>query len=279
MSVSMFTNALRAQSRLRVLTAARVALPVTRSISSLVAFRTAVPKNVSPSVSRLFTTSRVAPYDNSPKAPPGPTIFVAKIPWNTTEQDLTQVFSEFGEVTAVRLHINSDGRPRGIAHIDFANAESAVATVDSAMQEPIHLAGRDLRIDFAVGLRDRDSALEPNEKLYFSGFAGDEMQLRNIFNKFADSLVDIHLLKNPVTGERNPTGFLQFESKQVATEALEALNGVQTPDGETLNLSYARPRRTQSAFGNSGRDGGRDVRDGRGARDGGRGTPRWNNGR
>ena len=91
------------------------------------------------------------------------------------------------------LDLNQDGRPRGIAHVDFANAESAVATIDSAMQEPIHLGGRDLRLDFAVGLRERESALQPSEKLYFSGFSGEETELKAIFQKFDDSLVDIHI--------------------------------------------------------------------------------------
>lgn len=106
MSVSMFANALRTQSRIRVLTAARVALPATRSISSLVAFRTAVPKNVSLSASRLFTTSQVAHYDsehNASRNPPSTTVFVANIPWNTTEEDLKEVFTEFGDVLAVRI--------------------------------------------------------------------------------------------------------------------------------------------------------------------------------
>ena len=56
----MFTNALRTHSRLRVLTSTRIALPATRGITSLVAFRTAVSKNVSLSVSRSFTTTQVA---------------------------------------------------------------------------------------------------------------------------------------------------------------------------------------------------------------------------
>ena len=105
MSVSMFTNALRTHSRLRVLTAARVPLSATRSFSSLVAFRTAVPKNVSLSVSRLFTTSQVSrnEYEDGPKSPPNNTIFVANIPWSTSEDDLAQLFSEFGQVQSVRL--------------------------------------------------------------------------------------------------------------------------------------------------------------------------------
>ena len=106
MSVSMFANALRSHSRLRVLTATRVAIPATRNISSLVAFRTAIPKNVSLAVSRSFTTSQVARNDygnNMVLNPPSSTVFVANIPWSATEADLTDIFSEFGEVASIRL--------------------------------------------------------------------------------------------------------------------------------------------------------------------------------
>ena len=106
MSVSMFANALRTQSRLRALTVARVALPATRSFSSLVALRTAVAsRNVS---SRLFTTTQVAHYESeysAPKHPPSSTIFVANIPWSTTKEELMEVFTEFGEVSSVRLRM------------------------------------------------------------------------------------------------------------------------------------------------------------------------------
>ena len=93
--------------------------------------------------------------DYSPKLPPKSTIFVANIPWTTTEEDLVEIFTEYGEVSSVRLHMNSKGRPQGNCHIEFANPEIAVATVNSASREPIHMAGRDLHVDFATGIRNR----------------------------------------------------------------------------------------------------------------------------
>lgn len=193
--------------------------------------------------------------------------------------------------------MNSEGRPRGIAHIEFANQETAVATVDSAFQEPIYLAGRDLRVDFAAGVRDRQPVtVQPSQKLYFSGLAGDESVIRTAFRQFGESIVDIYLcmffylsstplyplthnvqlVRSPQTGARSSAGFLTFENIQTAGEALEALNGTQTPDGDTLVLSYARPRRNQS-FGNSDND---YRRGSSGSFDGNRlqkSSPRWNN--
>jgi RNA recognition motif-containing protein len=197
----MFTNALR--------TLARVVIPA-RNIGSLAAYRTAVPKNVSFSVSRLFTTSQVA-FNRSREnnlSTPNTTIFVANIPWSATEEDLSELFAEFGQVTGVRIHTDQGGRPRGIAHVDYADKASAVAAMDSALQEPIHMSGRDLRVDFAASPRTQQVNTEPCEKLYFSGFPGDESELGTLFKEFGESIVDIHLLRNPNTGTRTPAGFL-----------------------------------------------------------------------
>lgn len=82
-------------------------------------------------------------------------------------------------------------------------------------------------------------------------------------------------MRNPQTGVRNPAGFLKFTSTQAATDALEALNGIQTPNGDTLALSYARPRRNQafvehdrnSRQGSQGSYNGQRIR---------KSSPRWN---
>jgi hypothetical protein len=84
----MFANALRAQSRLRVLTATHAALLTTRSISSLVAFRTAVPKNVSLSASRSFTTSQVACNEDASRAAPTDTPSDTVFPANDESEDV-----------------------------------------------------------------------------------------------------------------------------------------------------------------------------------------------
>lgn len=88
--------------------------------------------------------------------------------------------------------MNGENRPRGIAHCEFATKESAIAAIESAAEEPIHLAGRDLRVDFSAGNRAQ-SVAEPSEKLYFAGCAGDENEIRNLFRQFGDSIVDIFL--------------------------------------------------------------------------------------
>ena len=88
--------------------------------------------------------------------------------------------------------MNGDGRPRGICHVEYATKESAISAVESASQEPIHMMGRDLRLDYSSGPRS-NVVTEPSEKLYFSGCSGDEAEIRSLFKKYNDSIVDIHL--------------------------------------------------------------------------------------
>ena len=218
MSAPVFANALRTHSRLRVLTATRVVLPTTRNISSLVTFRTAVPKNASFSVSRSFTTSQIARNElkdgsrDTPKDASGSTIFVWNIPRRATEEDLAQVLSEFGRVTDVRLRaffffpdrsfstgfflrttlldMYQSGRHRGTAHVDFASNDGAVAIKELADRKPIEILDRRLLIKIA---HCKPRIHEPNEKLYVKGCAGDESEIRDIFQQFSDSIVKISL--------------------------------------------------------------------------------------
>lgn len=55
------------------------------------------------------------------------------------------------------------------------------------------MSGRDLRVDFSAGNNRTQAVAEPNEKLYFSGCAGDESDIRKIFEDFESYIMDIHL--------------------------------------------------------------------------------------
>ena len=78
----------------------------------------------------------------------------------------------------------------GIAHVDFSSKESSLA--ESAGQEPIHLSGRDLRVDFSAG-NWAQPVTDPSDKLYFTGCSGDEINVQSIFKQFSESIIDAHL--------------------------------------------------------------------------------------
>uniref|UniRef100_A0A1I7UCY1 RRM domain-containing protein n=1 Tax=Caenorhabditis tropicalis TaxID=1561998 RepID=A0A1I7UCY1_9PELO len=63
-------------------------------------------------------------------------IFVRNVHFQATEDELRNLFSKFGMVTSVRRVTHRDGKPKGVAFIDFdseASAQKAVASGDKLM--------------------------------------------------------------------------------------------------------------------------------------------------
>lgn len=81
-------------------------------------------------------------------------------------------------------------------------------------------------------------------------------------------------MRDPNTAQRFRTGFIHFKDIETATSALESLQGVQTPEGTPLSLSYARPRKFSPGFQDPGsRQDSRPYGRMRAS------SPRWGNGR
>jgi len=77
-------------------------------------------------------------------------VFVGNLSYTTNEESLRKVFAGVGEVTAVRIAKDFDGRPRGFAHVDFVSDESAKEAVKKTGTE---IDGRTIRVDFSSGQR------------------------------------------------------------------------------------------------------------------------------
>ena len=88
-------------------------------------------------------------------------IFVGNLDFNTSEQDLRQVFEAYGQVDRVSIMTDRDtGRSRGFGFVEMANAEDgekAIAALNGSQ-----LGGRKLNVNEArprpertVGGRDR----------------------------------------------------------------------------------------------------------------------------
>ena len=60
------------------------------------------------------------------------------------------------------------------------------------------------------------------------------------------------IVRDNMSGEHLPTGFVEFSSIAVATEALNKISGVATPNGARLSLNYAKPRQPVRTYGRSG---------------------------
>ncbi|KAJ7722943.1 hypothetical protein B0H16DRAFT_1251690, partial [Mycena metata] len=168
--------------------------------------------------------------------PPGRVLFVGNMPFGSEESDIREKFEPFGPLKSVRLAVRPGGEFRGFAHVEFMRVEDAKAAYESFAEEPLYMLDRNIRVDFAP---ERPTAANPPiNKLYFYDFRGNEETLRTALAEFEGSIVKAHFLRSSVTGELTGSGFVEFQTVERATQALEAVGGTMTPFG-TLNLEYA----------------------------------------
>lgn len=81
--------------------------------------------------------------------PPSRSLYIGNIPYETTDAELNRVFKDLDNVKDVRVAVDrTTGWPRGFAHADFADIESATKGRD--FLKTVTLAGRQLKVDFAT---------------------------------------------------------------------------------------------------------------------------------
>ncbi|KAI9722647.1 MAG: hypothetical protein M1812_001578 [Candelaria pacifica] len=80
--------------------------------------------------------------------PPSKCLFIGNMSFEMSDKDLNELFREIRNVLDVRVAIDRrSGQPRGFAHADFVDKESAMAAAESLREKIVH--GRRLRIDFS----------------------------------------------------------------------------------------------------------------------------------
>ena len=87
-------------------------------------------------------------------------IYVGNVSYNSTEEDLGNLFSEYGTVSSVKIIINKHtGRSKGFGFVEMANDEEGNKAVESL--DGYELNGRNLRVDKA---KERDDSAEPTSQ-------------------------------------------------------------------------------------------------------------------
>merc|ERR1712093_362223 len=85
--------------------------------------------------------------------PPSKTLFIGNPAFEMSDADLNKLFRDIRNVIDVRVAIDRrTGQPRGFAHADFVDVESAVKGKEALVGKEVY--GRQLRIDFSAGSRE-----------------------------------------------------------------------------------------------------------------------------
>jgi RNA recognition motif-containing protein len=81
----------------------------------------------------------------------------------TTEQDLRDAFSPFGEVVSATIIVERDtGRSKGFGFVEMSTAEEAAEAI--SRMNGTELGGRTLKVNEARPRRDRDRDRRPRSR-------------------------------------------------------------------------------------------------------------------
>ncbi|KAH8820340.1 hypothetical protein F5884DRAFT_43803 [Xylogone sp. PMI_703] len=85
--------------------------------------------------------------------PPSQTLYIGNLAYEMSDADLNQLFRDIRNVIDVRVAIDRrTGQPRGFAHADFVDVDSAVKAFEALNGKEIY--GRYLRCDYSLGTRE-----------------------------------------------------------------------------------------------------------------------------
>lgn len=91
---------------------------------------------------------------NRPSIGPTKSLYIGNIPYETTDAELNQIFRDLPKVTDVRVAVDrTTGWPRGFAHADFVDVDSASEARDKL--QSVSIGGRRLRVDYAGEVQKR----------------------------------------------------------------------------------------------------------------------------
>jgi nucleolin len=79
---------------------------------------------------------------------PSSSLYIGNIPYETSDADLNRLFRDLDNVTDVRVAVDRNtGWPRGFAHADFVDVESAIKAHEKISATA--MGGRMLRVDYS----------------------------------------------------------------------------------------------------------------------------------
>jgi len=191
-------------------------------------------------------------------------IFVGGIAYDTTNEDLTSHFTQYGEVSQAQVKFDRvTGRSRGFAFVEFVNGDSCKSALAAREQT---IKGK------AVEVKPAKS--RENKKVFVGGLPSDynEAELRTHFEQFG-KVEDIEWPFDKNSKQKRNFCFVVFELEEDADKA--SAQPKQTFGHRECDVKKAVPQSKRYAAGGMGRGNGMRPY---GAAGGGRGAGANNGG-
>jgi len=84
-------------------------------------------------------------------------IYVGNLPWSLSDDDLQELFAEYGEVTNATIIADRDtGRSKGFGFVEMPDQSAGETAVESLNGKTVD--GRDIRVNEARAREERRSA-------------------------------------------------------------------------------------------------------------------------
>lgn len=167
----------------------------------------------------------------------GTKLYVGNLPYNTSDQDLMDLFGAYSPVSASIITDRATGRSKGFGFVEFNEENTAQKAADELNGSSVD--GRSIVVNIARP-KEEDN-VQPGDKLYVGNLSYDldDHGLADLFSKYG-SVVKAEVIKFSDTQKSKGFGFVQFSSIEEATAALE-MNGHEM-DGRNLIVKMARPK-------------------------------------
>ncbi|OMO78879.1 hypothetical protein CCACVL1_14035 [Corchorus capsularis] len=164
-------------------------------------------------------------------------VYVKNLAESTTDEDLTKVFGEYGEITSAVVMRDADGKSKGFGFVNFENADDAAKAVEA-------LNGKKFEEkEWYVGKAQKKSEREQELKTRFEQsmkevadkFQGVNLYVKNLDDSISDeklkelfsefgNITSCKVMRDP-SGISKGSGFVAFSTPEEASRALAEMNG------------------------------------------------------
>ncbi|XP_069818103.1 ELAV-like protein 2 isoform X4 [Dendropsophus ebraccatus] len=177
-----------------------------------------------------------SPVDSNNTEDSKTNLIVNYLPQNMTQEELKSLFGSIGEIESCKLVRDKiTGQSLGygfVNYIDPKDAEKAINTLNG-----LRLQTKTIKVSYARP----SSASIRDANLYVSGLPKTmtQKELEQLFSQYG-RIITSRILVDQVTGVSRGVGFIRFDKRIEAEEAIKGLNGQKPPGAtEPITVKFA----------------------------------------
>jgi heterogeneous nuclear ribonucleoprotein A1/A3 len=171
---------------------------------------------------------------------PSVKLFLGGLSWKTTEEEIRDHFSQYGEVTEVIvMRDRITGRPRGFGFVTFRDE----AVADKVVEEAVHtLDGRQIDAKWSVPVHEKPKI----RKIFVGGLAPEttEEQFAEYFRQFGN-VAEAQIMQDHTSGRSRGFGFITFQEEDAVDRVFTA-GTMHEINGKRVEVKTATPKGTGS---------------------------------